>query len=89
MRLPRIAEILERVRRVTGDTILVSTRYWTDTVLEYHAGEDGWETHIFCTKIQCMEITIKGDSVKIAVSPAMELEITQDHGRARSTVIIS
>jgi len=90
MRLPRIAEILERIRRVTNDTILLSTRYWTDTVLEYHACDDDWETHVFCTRSQCMEITITRDTVKIVVSPAMELEIKkQEKPRSNTQVIIS
>lgn len=90
MRLPRITEILERIRRITSDTLLLSTRYWTDTVLEYHADGDGWETHIFCTRSQCMEITITRDTVKIVVSPAMELEIKkQDKTDGNTQVIIS
>lgn len=87
--LPSLREIIRRIKEICGDTILVETRYWNNTVFEYHAQEEGWETHIYCTPSQCLQVTITEKGAEINISPTMQLTITRQQQKNNTTVIIS
>lgn len=87
--LPSLRDIIRRIKEMSGDTILVETRYWNNTVFEYHAQDNGWETHIYCTPSQCLQVTITEDGAQITISPTMELTITRQQRKTNTTVIIS
>lgn len=89
--LPKLREIIERVKELSGDIVLVEPRYWENTVFEYHAQDQEWETHIYCTPQQCINISIDKHGARIIISPTMELDIKKQDKQPRSntSVIIS